>query len=484
MDSFQDEGSLFAVAGHSQAARLAYLGLHGLAHRGQAAVGIACSDGNGIRCLRAPGFHALENSLDQLETLRGRIALGQLTGARVGRRRGLSFPAVQADQPIVVRWHQGQMAVAMAGKLTNGFQLRTELQERGAVFGAASDVEVLTHLIAKSSRGTFINRLVEALWNVKGAFCLTVCTEELLVAVRDPMGFRPLILGNLGQATVIASEDTVLRNFNCTDLREVLPGEMVIVDATGVRSVFPFLKRPQAMCVEDVLQLARNDAQVYGVDVYPTRVALGRSLAKEQPCAIGEVVVGLPGAGVPAALGYSQVSRIPYHRGLERATRGRISEGSAMGLIHMDAEFGIRENPSILRGKNVVVIAPILVSGKTVRAVVRMIRGSGARAVHVRIAAPPVKYSSPYGVVSPTSEVLIFRRFPSLDSLSAWLGSDSLGFLGIDGMRNVLGSGQGQSIGWCETLFTGELPIPQEEVDTQIEMFRGAPSPHEEEAAT
>lgn len=471
MDVFQDEGSLCAVAGHRQAARMVYLGLHGLEHRGDAALGVGCSDGIGIRSVKAPSFAAFGKSGEQLEALRGRIAVGHVMGMAASEQ-GEAIKDVPMDQPLCVRWHGGQMCLAMAGRFTNGFQIRSQLQEQGAIFSAASDVEVLAHLIARSSRNTFVNRLVEALWEVKGAFCLTVCTENLMIAVRDPMGFRPLVMGYLGQSVLVATEDTVLRNFSCTGIREVAPGEMVIVDNNGVRIVYPFLKRPHVPCVEDIVQLARNDATVFGVDVYSARVKMGARLAKEQPCIDGTVVLGLPGAGVPAALGYAQKVKVPYHRGLEQPTQRRFIDPTVTGLLSTVNDLKVRVNKSVVRGEHVILVVPVLVTGKTVRNVTRLLRSSEAAAVHVRIAAPPVRFGSPYGVISPTTEELIYQRIPGPDAMSAWLGADSVGYLSMDGFQSTLNSVSQNPTGWCDTIFTGTLPIPVEEVDTQMDLFK------------
>jgi len=433
------------------------------------------------------GTDVLASPNSQLENLKGKLAIGQIGGLNNQTGQLERNHDVQVDQPLTVRWQGGQLALAMSGRLTNGFRLRTELQEDGAVFSTASEVEVLAHLIARASKSTFVNRLVEALWSVHGSYCLTVCTEDLLIAVRDPVGFRPLMLGEMGGAIIISSEDTVLRNFECKRIREIEPGEMVIVDKRGLQIVRPFLQRPRAACVEEIVQLARNDARVFQRDVYSVRVALGASLARHQPCAQGTVAVGLPGAGVPVALGYAQELGLPYHRGLEAVSATAGQDPRYISGIHREANRNrYRANRAVVTDQNVVLAVPVLVTGQTVRSVIKTLRHAGAATVHVRIASPPVRYSNPYGIAMPTSEELACRQKQGLDSLTGWLGADSIGFLSLEHFRGVINV-PGQPGGWCETIYTGELPIPTEEDDSQLEMFgssggaEGGSSPERDE---
>ena len=322
MDAFADESGVFGVAGHRQAAHLTYLGLHAQQHRGEVGAGMVVSDASLLTPHHGAGLVQEVFGGPQLQGLGGTLALGQVHG---------SPGAMLTARPLLARYQGGQVALAMSGAFTNASVLRDELKTQGALFSTLSDGEVLLHLVARSVKTTFVNRLVDALFQLEGAYSLLLMNEDRMVAVRDPRGFRPLWIGRAEGGVVFAEEDGAIRFAGADVRREVEPGEMVVVDDGGMRSVRPFQRQPAASCVHELTGLARSDARVFGRAAYELRVGLGERLATEQPCPQADVVVGVPDSGVPAAVGFSRIARVPFQHGLLRApfTGRRYVEPSA-----------------------------------------------------------------------------------------------------------------------------------------------------------
>ncbi len=464
--SFRDECGVFGVFGDSEAANLTYLGLHALQHRGQEGAGIAASDGSLIRTRRGLGLVGDVFNADHLAELPGTLAIGHVRYSTAGGSSPLNV------QPFTVRYRDGQVSVAHNGNLVNAGELKAELEARGSIFNTTSDTEVILHLIAGSPQSTFVNRLVDALARVSGAYSLVVMTGDTLVAVRDPMGFRPLVLGKRGDAWVVCSETCALSLIDGELVREVEPGEMVIIDADGLQSLRPFPEQPRRACIFEHIYFARPDSEVFGESVYSQRVALGRLLAEEHPVD-ADVVVPVPDSGIPGALGFAQRSGVQFQVGLLRSRYvGRTFIEPSQQIRDFGVKLKLSPIRGVLRGKRVVVVDDSIVRGTTARKIVRMLRQAGAAEVHLRITAPPTTGGCYYGVDTPNREELIAHRM-DVAQICAHLGADSLGYLSLEGLRTVEGAGRG---GYCEACFSGDYPIapPQaDEDEVQLPLFQG-----------
>ncbi len=469
MEGFRDGSGLFAVAGHREAAHLTYLGLHALQHRGAGGCGLAVSDGHLLRHRSGVGLVQEAMGGGHLQGLTGVTAIGQVWGRDEPSARQ-DLDGLDAQRMVFARYHGGQAAGAVSGRFTNGTRLRRELKQAGAVLHTPSDAEVLLHMLARSSQRTFVNRLVDALWKIEGAYSLVVCADHRLVALRDPSGFRPLVLGRLGDAVLLSSEDTAIRFVGGEVRREVRPGELVVLDGLGVQSVEPFQKRASAACIHEFVSLARSDAEVFGQRVHAVRRALGTRLAREHPCPDAGVVVGLPDAGGAAAAGYAQEAQLPNEQGLERAPyTGRHYEEPATGLRDFGMKLTWRPVPSVVQGKVVCLVAPSLVTGRALRKAVRLIRDVGAVGIHVRVASPLVRSACYYGVSSPTVDELAHTNKPDAQELARWLDVRSVAALSAEGLLDVVATGSDLPV--CDACFSGTHPLPPEEPDDQLPLF-------------
>ncbi len=464
IEGFRDEQGLFGVAGHGRAAELAVLGLYAMQHRGDDGAGLVASDGYTLRCWRGAGSVGSVFSAGPLQGLVGRLAIGQVSrGGSASLVTGVI--AAEPEMPVVGRVRGGQVAVTMAGKFTNGVRLRRDLEDRGAVLVTNSDAEVLLQWMAQSNQRTFVNRLVDALWKVEGAFSVLVCSEDRMIAVRDPRGFRPLVMGRIGSANVVASEGGAIRAAGGEVLREIGPGEMVILDPSGATTVTPFPKRPRAACLQELVQVAGVDAHVFGQDVYPVRAGFGERLAKEQPCARAQVVVGVPGAAESVALGYARASKLGVEPGLTWSTSGGPAvEPEGGGTLRFTAV------PAVVSGKRVALVASSVVTGDGLATIVKTLRRAGASEVHVRIGSPPVRTGCLYGVASATDDEISASDVGNLLTLTRKLGADSVGWLSFEGLRAVAGQAIDGRAMWCGGCFTGEWPVVPE-TDGQLGLF-------------
>ncbi len=466
MDHFHDECGVFGVFGDPDAARLTWLGLHALQHRGQEGAGIAVMHRGELRVHKGEGRVEEVFSADVFPRLGGDAAIGHVRYATAG---GAGLANVQ---PLEARSRRGPVALAHNGNLTNAGALRDQLEERGSLFAGTSDTEVILHLLAGSAQQTLVNRLVEALYAVEGAYSLVVLSADRLVAVRDPHGFRPLVLGCRGSAWVVASETCALDLVDATFAREVDPGEMVIVDAAGVQSLRPFPEKPRRACIFEQIYFSRPDSVVFGLPVYDTRRTLGRLLAAARP-ADADVVIAVPDSGVPGALGYAEASGLPFQVGLLRShSVGRTFIEPDQAVRDLGVKRKLAPVRTVLEGRRVVVVDDSLVRGTTARKIVRMLRNVGAAEVHLRITSPPTTGPCFYGVDTPRQEELIAHRM-SVDEIRAYLGVDSLGYLPVEDLWRAEGASAG---GFCEACFTGDYPVaPRTEPDdAQIPLF-GAP---------
>lgn len=465
MEGLRDSSGLFGVARHPEAAHRALLGLHALHHRGGQAVGLVAADGQVLRCARAwGGADALPGTA--LQALTGTYAIGQVHGSTVGRD-GLDG----GDRLVAARHRAGQVAVALSGRLTNGNQLRQELKAHGALLQSAGDAEVVAHLVAHSGLGTDVNRLVDALWKVRGGWSALVCSADRLVAVRDPAGLRPLWMGQDGATVWFASDEAAITFAGGTPVREVEPGEMVIVDAWGKHEVAPFERRPRSSCVQELVALTRSEGRVFGLEAWSVRVGLGERLAREAPAPRAAVVVGLPGAGEAIASGFGRAARVPVERGVIEAPAGRAAPVEpASGVPDFAARVRWSVVPAVVAERAVCLVAPSSLPNESLGRLVRMIRAAGAREVHLRVASPPLRGACGYGVTMPTADELV----PEGGGSGGRLGVDSFGHLTLDGLHAVVGRRVDEAPLYCDACLSGRHPIPPE-ADTgvdQLDLFR------------
>ncbi|NOS78255.1 MAG: amidophosphoribosyltransferase [Nitrospira sp.] len=449
-DKFHDECAVFGIFGHEEAANLTYLGLYALQHRGQEASGIVSGDGDQFYIQKGMGLVADIYNKTTLEKLPGRMAIGHNRYSTAG---GNDLKNVQ---PFNVNFAFGNLALAHNGNLINSQVLRNELEAYGAIFQSTSDTEVIIHLIAHSRASTFLARVMDALNQVRGAFSLVLMTDNGLIAVRDPHGLRPLCLGRVRGSWVVASETCAFDLLDAEYIREIEPGELVVLSDQGIDSHRPFPKVDPAMCVFEYVYFARPDSRIFGANaVYSTRKALGRRLAKES-WVEADIVIPVPDSGVPAALGYSEGGGIPFETGLIRNHYvGRTFIEPEQSIRHFGVKVKLNAVPEVLAGKRVVVVDDSLVRGTTSRKIVKMLRNAGAKEVHMRISSPPIVSPCFYGIDTPTKKELIASNH-STEEIRKYITADSLAYLSLDGM---LQSAPGVPAQYCNACFTEKYPI-------------------------
>jgi len=459
-DHFRDECGVFGIYGHAEASNLTYLGLHALQHRGQESAGIVSSDGEQLHLHRAMGLVQDAFGEQHLAQLPGRVAIGHVRYSTAGGSH------IKNAQPLAVDYAKGSLAVCHNGNLTNSDELREELEQRGSIFQSSADTEVLVHLVAMSQEIAVEDRIAAALARVEGAYSLLFLTEETMVAVRDPMGIRPLCLGILpGQkdAHVVASEPTSFDLIGAEYVRDVEPGEMLVIDSAGLRSHRLTAKAQPHFCVFEYVYFARPDSHfsIGGKtrSVYEVRKALGEMLAEEHGVD-ADVVIPVPDSGVPAAIGYAAARKIPFEMGLIRSHYvGRTFIEPQQSIRHFGVRLKLNPVEPALRGKRVVVIDDSIVRGTTSRKIVKMVRDAGAREVHLRISSPPTQWPCYYGIDTPTRRELIASSHSAAE-IARYVTADSLGYLSLQGMiKAVAGSAEGTA-GFCHACFSGEYAIP------------------------
>ncbi len=450
-DKFHDECAVFGVYGHEEAANLTYLGLYALQHRGQEASGIVAGDGEQFGVQKGMGLVADIFHKSVLAKLPGHMAIGH---NRYSTSGGNDLKNVQ---PLTVNFALGNLALAHNGNLINAQMLRHELEAYGAIFQSTSDSEVIIHLIAHSRAGSFLSRVVDALSQVRGAFSVVLMTDNGLIAARDPYGLRPLCIGRLRNSWVVASETCAFDLLDAEYVREVEPGELIVISDQGIDSHHPFPKAAPAMCVFEYVYFARPDSRIFGADaVYATRKALGRQLAQES-WVPADVVIPVPDSGVPAALGYAEGAGVRFEAGLIRNHYvGRTFIEPEQSIRHFGVKVKLNAVPEVLDGKRVVVIDDSLVRGTTSRKIVKMIRQAGAKEIHMRISSPPIISPCFYGIDTPTKKELIASDH-SIEEIRKYITADSLAYLSLDGMLKSAPRSPDQ---YCTACFTERYPIP------------------------
>ena len=449
LDKFHDECGVVGVYGHPDAANLVYLGLYALQHRGQESAGIAASSNGKMHLEVGMGLVADVFSDVRLKKLPGNIAVGHNRYSTTGVSR------VKNAQPCLIEYSGGTMAMGHNGNLVNASEIRKELGAAGAIFQSTNDSEVIVHLMAQSRRNSFVDRAVAALSQVKGAYSIVLMSENELVAARDPQGFRPLCLGKLDGAYIVASESCVMDLVEAEFIREIEPGELILINQFGVKSFYPFQKAPTKQCVFEHIYFSRPDSYLFGHSVYSTRKLMGKALAREKPVE-ADVVVPVPDSGVISAMGYSEEAKIPFQMGLIRNHYvGRTFIEPQSQIRNFGVKIKLNAVKPVIEGKRVIIIDDSIVRGTTSKKIVRMLREVGAREVHVRISSPPTTHSCFYGIDTPTKGELIASNM-DIDQTCKYLGADSLHYISLEKMLEIFGE---QKDDFCAACFDGRYPV-------------------------
>jgi amidophosphoribosyltransferase len=463
LDKLGEECGIFSIVTHPEAARIAYLGLYALQHRGQESAGIVTSDRNKLHLERGMGYVADLFSQDRLERLPGDSALGHVRYSTSGE--SASWNA----QPILIDCWRGQIALAHNGNLTNAAQLRRELERDGAIFHSTSDSEVVLHLISRSRRRTLQEAFVEALRMIQGAYSMVLMTPEYILAARDPHGFRPLVLGRIKGSYVVTSETCALDLINAEYMREIEPGEVALIEGNSLESQFPLPKEKPSFCIFEHIYFSRPDSLVFGRTVNTSRHEMGRNLAREHPVA-ADVVVPVPDSGVSAAIGYAKESGLPLEFGLIRNHYvGRTFIEPKQAIRNFGVKIKLNPVREILQGRRVVLVDDSIVRGTTSKKIVQIIRAAGVREIHVRITAPPLIAPCYYGIDIPTRRELIASS-KTVDEICQFLGADSLGYMSIENLMKSLGN-KNQ---YCSACFSDNYPTDVIFEDKQRKLFKDA----------
>ena len=468
-DKFHEECGVFGIYGHDDAAAVTALGLHALQHRGQEACGIVTHDRLRFHTHRGLGQVGDHFSASEvIDRLAGMAAVGHNRYATTGDT------LLRNIQPLFADLEFGGFAIAHNGNLANAYQLRRQLIRRGSIFQTTTDTEVIVHLMAHSRGGDVIDRMVEALRQVEGAYSLVSMAEGCVIGVRDPLGVRPLILGRLGDAHVLTSETVALDIIGATKVRDVQPGEMVILDRSGITSFHPFQPSRQRFCIFEYIYFARPDSIVEGSSVYEARKRIGMELSREAP-ADADYVIPVPDSGVPAAIGYAAESGTPFELGIIRNHYvGRTFIEPTDHIRHLGVKLKHNANEALIRGRRLVLVDDSIVRGTTSKKIVEMVRAAGAKEVHMRISSPPTTNPCFYGIDTPEQSKLLAHQY-SVDAMAKLIGADSLSFISIDGLYRAMGeSGRNaDQPQYCDACFTGDYPtaLPdRDEAERQPEL--------------
>jgi amidophosphoribosyltransferase len=447
-DRFHDECGVFGVFGNDEAAKLTYLGLYALQHRGQESAGIVSSDGTELHLHRAMGKVEEIFTPPVIAKLPGNLAIGHTRYSTAGDK------ALLNAQPIMIDCNKGKIALGHNGNLTNAAEWRRKLEHRGSIFQTNSDTEVIVHLLARSPASNLPVALGDALNQVEGAYSLLVLTTDELIAVRDPRGFRPLNLGKLEDSWLVASETCAFDLLNAQYVREIQPGEMLRISRSGLESIHFAPEKPRQQCIFEHVYFARPDSIIFGRSVNDSREALGRTLAREHPVN-ADIVVPVPDSGVPAAVGYALESGIPFRMGLIRNHYiGRTFIEPSQAIRNFGVKLKLNPVHSLIKGNRVVLVDDSLVRGTTSRKIVRMVREAGATEVHMRISCPPTISPCYYGVDTPTREELIASS-SSPEEICKFIGADSLGYVSLQGLKRAVDDTKGD---YCTACYTGVYP--------------------------
>ena len=463
-DKLREECGVFGVSGNDSASALVALGLHALQHRGQEAAGITSFDGNNFHTHRAMGHVAGNFDRDDIiRALPGDVACGHVRYSTSGET------ALRNVQPLYADLQSGGFAIAHNGNISNAMKLRRELVRRGSIFQSTSDTETIIHLVATSNYRTLLDRFIDALKQVEGAYSLVVMTPEGMIACRDPLGIRPLVMGKLDGAVIFASETVALDVVGAKFERQVEPGELIIVQGTEIRSIKPFPKVAQRPCIFEWVYFSRPDSIAGDQSVYTVRKAIGAQLAIESPVE-ADLVIPVPDSGVPAAIGYAQESGIPFELGIIRSHYvGRTFIQPGDNVRHLGVKLKHNANRALIKGKRIILVDDSIVRGTTSLKIVQMMRDAGAAEVHMRIASPPTRHSCFYGVDTPERAKLLAHKL-DVGGMTDFIHADSLAFVSIDGLYKALGEQHRADIRpkYCDACFTGDYPTTLTDQDDSV----------------
>lgn len=448
---------VFGIHGHEEAANIAYLGMHALQHRGQESAGLVAVEGGRLRRHAAMGLVSDIFDRTTLAKLPGASAIGHIRYSTAGSSE------LRNAQPFVFEYAGGSLAICHNGNLVNATELRAELEAQGSIFQTSSDTEVIVHLMAKSREPDIVGKLIAAFRRVRGASSLVLLThDEKLIGVRDPNGFRPLVIGRLKDAFVLSSETCAFDLIEAEFIREVEPGEIVVIEKGGMVSHRLTETAPRTFCVFEHVYFARPDSLLNGKSIYRARERMGQRLAQEAPVVApfgADVVVPVPDSGVPSAIGYAGEAGIPFEMGLIRSHYvGRTFIEPQDSIRHFGVRLKLSPVRAVVDGKRVVVVDDSLVRGTTSRKIVKMLRAAGAREVHLRISAPATTHPCFYGINTPTRSELVAASH-TLEEIARYITCDTLGYLSHDGMMTAV-RGEKSGAGYCSACFTGSYPVP------------------------
>ncbi len=454
-DRFHEECGVFGIHNHPDASAAAALGLHALQHRGQEACGIVSYDGVHFHSHRALGLVGDNfGTEDVIKRMPGRLSLGHVRYATTGDT------VMRNVQPLFADLALGGVAIAHNGNLTNALTIRKALVQRGAIFQSTSDTETIIHLIATSSHTTIVERLIDAMRQLEGAYSLVAITRSKLIGMRDPYGVRPLVLGRLGDSMILSSETCALDIIGADFVRDVDPGEIVVVDEDGLRSVRPFVAMPNRFCVFEYIYFARPDSTLAGQNVYAVRRQIGVELARESPVS-ADLVVPVPDSGVPSAIGFAEEAGIPFELGIIRNHYvGRTFIEPKDRIRHLGVKLKHNANVTRLKGKRIVLVDDSIVRGTTSIKIVEMVRSAGAMEVHMRISSPPTTNSCFYGIDTPEKKELLASS-RNVEEMAKYIGVDSLAYVSLDGLYRAVGEAgrNPDHPQYCDACFTGDYPI-------------------------
>jgi amidophosphoribosyltransferase len=454
-DHLHEECGVFGIFDGANAAAHTALGLHALQHRGQEAAGIVSFDGKQFYSHRALGLISDNfSSAAIIDKLLGHMAIGHTRYSTTGET------LLRNVQPLFAEFTFGGLAIAHNGNLTNAMQLRRDLIKSGSLFQATSDTEVIIHLMARSKATSIEDRLADALKQIEGAYSLVCLTNEAIIGVRDPLGVRPLVLGKLDSAYILASETCALDIIGAQLVRDIEPGEIIIISKEGTRSIKPFAPQKERFCIFEYIYFARPDSLINNRNVYEVRKKIGQELAREMPVK-ADLVVPVPDSGVPASIGYAAASGIPFELGIIRNHYvGRTFIEPTDHVRHLGVKLKHNANQAMIKGKRIVLVDDSIVRGTTSKKIVSMVRDAGAKEIHVRIASPPTTHSCYYGVDTPERAQLI-AALHDVNEMCRLIGADSLAFISIDGLYRAMNEARrdNKSPQFCDACFTGEYPI-------------------------
>ena len=453
-DKFHEECGVFGIFDHPDAGVLTTLGLHALQHRGQEAAGIVTHDGRQFHNERHIGLVGDNFTKPAVVArLKGRRAIGHNRYSTTGA------PVLRNVQPLFAEFAGGGFAMAHNGNITNARTLQRMLQRRGSIFQSTSDTEAIIHLIATSEGISLVDRIIDALSQVEGAYSLVALSDKKLIGCRDPLGVRPLMLGDLDGSSVLASETCALDIIGARFVREIEPGEMVVITKTGLESLKPFGPQPSRFCIFEHVYFARPDSVLAGTSIYEVRKRIGAELAAEAPID-ADLVVPVPDSGTPAAIGFAEASGIPFDLGIIRNHYvGRTFIEPSDAIRHMGVKLKLNANPAILKGKRVILVDDSIVRGTTSVKIVQMVRDAGAREIHMRVASPPTTDSCFYGLDTPEKSKLLASRM-TIEEMADFIRVDSLRFLSIEGLYQAVGKVRRDPDApqYCDACFTGAYP--------------------------